>query len=133
MTYMILICFVSETWMSANNNNITATIKSYGFRIIHTPRCSSDKSRGGGVAIIYHGSLNLTEVFVKHGDTLAKFRDNSGENVCCCCVYRPGSLTDVFFSEFDEFVGSIFLKFTRIIICGDLNIHLDNPKLKNCI
>lgn len=132
----ILICFVSETWLTANNNDITATIKSYDFKIIHKPRRNSDKSRGGGIAIIYHGSLNLTSVFIKHGETfesvLAKFRDNSGENICCCCVYRPGSLTNAFFSEFDEFVGSIFLKFTKIIICGDLNIHLDNPKLNNC-
>ena len=79
----------------------------------------------------------MTEVHVKHGDSFeavsAKFKDNNGENVCCCCVYRPGYLTDAFFSEFDEFVGSIFLKFTKIAICGDLNIHLDNPQHPNSI
>ena len=131
----ISICFVSESWLTSDNNNITATIKSYGFGIIHKPRKSCEKSRGGGVAIIHRGSLNLTEVFIKHGQlfesVLAKFRDDKGDNICCCCVYRPGPLTDDFFSDFDEFVGSIFLKYSKIIICGDLNIHLDNPKLKN--
>ena len=131
----ISICFVSESWLTSDNNNITATIKSYGFGIIHKPRKSFEKSRGGGVAIIHRGSLNLTEVFIKHGQlfesVLAKFRDDKGDNICCCCVYRPGPLTDDFFSDFDEFVGSIFLKYSKIIICGDLNIHLDNPKLKN--
>jgi hypothetical protein len=139
MTYMIdnhiSICFVSESWLTSDNNNITATIKSYGFNIIHKPRRNCDKLRGGGVAIIFHSSLKLTQVCIKHGElfesVLAKFRNNMGDNVCCCCVYRPGPLTEAFFSDFDEFIGSIFLKFSQIIICGDLNIHLDNPKLKN--
>jgi hypothetical protein len=132
----VTVLFVTETWITDSNNNITAAIKSHGYRLIHKIR-KSDKTRGGGVALIYRDNLNLTQVFIKHGETFesvsAKFRDKDGETVCCSCVYRPGVLGELFFSEFDEFLGTIFLKFTRIIICGDLNIHLDSVKSRNCI
>ncbi len=133
----ISLIFVTETWLTNINNDITATIKARGYNILHQVRSFSDKCRGGGVALIYNPELlNMTQVFIKHGTSfeavLAKFRDSEGENVVCCCVYRPGALTDVFFTEFDEFVGSVFLKFRKIIICGDFNIHLDNHKTRGC-
>ena len=94
------------------------------------PRSCSEKTRGGGVAIAFHKSLTFTQVFIKSGTTFeavsAKFKDASGQNVCCTSVYRSGHIHDLFFSEFDEFLGSIFLKFTKLIVCGDFNIHLDN-------
>ena len=128
----IMVCFFSETWLTEMSNNITALIKSYGYNIIHRPRYNphTNITRGGGVAIVYHNSLNLTEVFVKQESTfesvLAKFRDNSGENICCASLYRTGVLNDIFFDELDDLVGSIFLKFSKFLICGDVNIHLDN-------
>ena len=129
----IAVCFLTETWLTDANNNVTATIKSYGFNIVHTVRKSTSKVRGGGVAIIYNSNvLNLSQVFLKCGASFeavsAKFRDNQGENVLCSCVYRPGAINEAFFSEFDDYLGTIFLKFTNIVICGDLNIHLDNIK-----
>ena len=124
----ISILFVSETWLTDLNNCITATIKSYGFDILHQPR---KDVRGGGVGIIFHRSFTLTRLFVKHGSMFeaicAKFRDGNGDNVLCSCVYRPENSKDLFFTEFDEFIGSIFIKFHKIIICGDFNIHLDLP------
>ena len=33
-----------------------------------------------------------------------------------------------FFEDFDDFLASVFLKFTKVLICGDINIHLDNHK-----
>ena len=121
-------------------NEITSTIKTYGYNIIHQPRSltSSDKCRGGGVGILFNPQLiNLTQVFVKTGDSfeavMGKFRDSAGETVLCACVYRPGTLTDVFFKEFDDFVGSIFVKYRKFLICGDFNIHLDNKRSRNTV
>ena len=58
----------------------------------------------------------------------AKLRSESGDHVFCGYVYRTGPLTKNFFGEFDEYLGSIFLKISKIIICGDINIHLDEHK-----
>ena len=132
----ISVLFVTETWLTSMKNDVTATIKSYGYNLIYYFRTDSAKCRGGGVGIIYKPSnLNLTPVFVKCGDTfeavLGKLRDSSGDTVLCACVYRPGSLTDAFFDDLDEFIGNIFLKYKKFLICGDLNIHLDDQKSGN--
>ena len=133
----ISLLFVTETWMTSMNNDVTATVKSYGFNMIHQIRPPySDKCRGGGVALIYNSQfLNITQVFEKTGESfeavMGKFRDSSGEFVLCACIYRPGALTDVFFTEFDEFIGTIFLKYRKFLICGDFNIHVDEQKSKH--
>ena len=128
----ISVILLSETWLNDMNNDVTAVVKTNGYNIIHVPRSCSDKTRGGGVAIVYRKSLTFTQVFIKSGSTFesvsAKFKDASGQNVCCTSIYRSGLLNDQFFSEFDEFLGSIFLKFTKLLVCGDFNIHLDNTQ-----
>ena len=73
-------------------------------------------------------------MFIKHGGSfesvVAKFRDDIGEIICCAVVYRTGPVSDDFFSDFDDFIASIFIKFRLILICGDLNIHLDQLTAK---
>ena len=138
MTYIvdndISIFFIAETWLTDLSNNTTGTIKSYGYKIIHKPRSVSDlnKSRGGGVAIVFKSNLNLVQVHLKHGTSFesvsAKLKSESGDNISYSCMYRTGPVSKLFFEEFDEFIASIFLKFTKILICGDINIHLD----ENC-
>ena len=126
----ISIFFATETWIDEPNNATTAKIKSYGYKIIHHPRSSFDKTRGEGVAIIYNKCFNLTkfstESFKSFESVSAKFKCEDGKHICCSCVYRPGIISNVFFEEFDEYIEEIFVKFSNIVICGDFNIHLDN-------
>ena len=143
MTYIIdqdiSIAFISESWITESNNNITATIKSYGYGIIHNIRDikGTNKTKGGGVAILYKKLYNLTKVKINHGKSFesvsAKFKSSNGENVFCCCIYQPDIISDLFFSELDEFIGNVFIKFERILISGDLNIHLDAVNSKESI
>ena len=130
--------FLTETWLTDDSNSITARIKSYGYKIIHETRncTSTGKLRGGGVAIIHKKDLNFTKVFIGgHLSTIeavaAKIRLSSGEMLLCCCVYRTNYVSQVFFQEFDEFISSMFIKFPNILLCGDINIHLDNPYCSN--
>ena len=44
----IAVFFITETWLTDMNNHTTATIKSYGFNIVH---CFRSGGAGGGVAI----------------------------------------------------------------------------------
>ena len=126
----ISVSFLTETWLTDDKNHITSTIKSYGFKLHHVIRKHDMKYRGGGVGIIYHNSLNFTQVFIRHGSSFesvsAKFKDKEGNNTCCSCIYRTEDLNESFFTDLDDFIGSIFVKFSHILICGDLNIHLDH-------
>ena len=110
----IHVVLLTETWLNDINNDVTAVVKSNGYNIINVPRSCSEK----------------TQVFIKSRTSFesvsAKFKDTNGQNICCTCIYRSGVINELFFSEFDEFLGSIFLKFTKLLVCGDFNIHLDN-------
>lgn len=133
----IPILFLIETWLTDENNSITATIKSYGYNIIHKTRnCNkTGKMRGGGVAIIFKKCLNLRQVYLSDigsAETVsAKLKTSSGATLFCCCIYRTDHLSSIFFQEFDELLSDIFLKFQNVILCGDINIHLDDPYNSN--
>ena len=131
----VSIFFASETWITDSSNNTTSIIKGNGYDIIHCPRkeSMSEKELGGGVAIIFNKSLSIkkvhTEKFSTFESTTAKFRLCDNTYICLCSIYRPSSqATEAFFKELDEFISSIFLKFEKFLICGDLNLHLDQPK-----
>ena len=107
----ISLILLSETWLGEMNNDVTAVVKANGYGIIHVPRSCSEKTRGGGVAIAFHKSLTFTQVFIKSGTTFeavsAKFKDASGQNVCCTYVYRSGHIHDLFFSEFTKYFNFV--------------------------
>lgn len=118
--------FATETWLTDIVNHTTAIIKSYGYKIHH---CFRDNIRGGGVAIIYKSQLKVTKVTVQHDPSFEsitaklKLKDNS--LIVCSCVYRPDGNISSFLADFDNFLGDIFLQADKILLCGDLNIHLD--------
>lgn len=130
--------FLSETWLTEGRNSVTAAIKTYGYKIIHEIRdCGkTGKQRGGGVAIIHKVNLNFTKVHIDSDFSTAevvsaKIKLSTGELLLCCCVYRTNNISDTFFQEFDEFLSTAFAKYSNILLCGDLNIHLDNPYCPN--
>ena len=51
------IVFLSETWMEADRNDITAMLKTVGYKLTHNRRCNRDKDLGGGVGILLKMSL----------------------------------------------------------------------------
>ena len=42
------VVFISETGMPNDNNDITSTINSYGYKLLHERRRSREKTIGGG-------------------------------------------------------------------------------------
>ena len=117
--------FVTETWLTDMNNQTTATIKSYGYQIHH---CFRTNCAGGGVAIIFKPTLKVIKIFLNHTKSFEsvsvklKLQDNT--SLFCCCIYRSGNV-GTFISDFDNFIGDIFLRYDKLLICGDINIHLD--------
>ena len=89
----IPILFLIETWLTDEQNSVTATINSYGDNIIHKTRnChKTGKSRVGDVAIVFKKFFNSRQVFLNNIESAeiicAKLRISSGYNLCCCCVY----------------------------------------------
>ena len=122
----VFILFVTETWLTDQNNHTTALIKEHGYKIHHFFR---KEKLGGGVGVIYKSSLKVVRVFFNQNDSFesisVKVKLKDGSSVLCSCLYRPPGSLRHFLTEFDEFIADIFTKFEKNILCGDLNIHLD--------
>ena len=117
--------FVTETWITEINNHTTATVKSFGYSIHH---CFRSNTMGGGVAIIFKSTMKVVKMFIRHPGSFesvsVKLKCYDGINLFCSCLYRTGNLGN-FINDFDQFLGDIFLRFERFLLCGDINIHLD--------
>jgi exonuclease III len=124
--YNISIFFVTETWLTDQNNNTTARIKDRGYRVYHTSR---NGKAGGGVGIIYKSSINLVKVFVNSETSFevinAKLKLVDGSIVFCSCIYRPPGPLGHFLSDFEDFISHAFAKYKHFLLCGDVNMHLE--------
>ena len=51
------VAFITETWLTSEKNSITASIKTYGYNLVHRPRKDREKERGGGVGILVRSTI----------------------------------------------------------------------------
>ena len=124
------ICFLSETWLTAQNNTVTALLKESGYNIHHFNR--ADK-RGGGVAIVtkfeYKSKLKKSFQYCSFECVLQTIRTtNNNVNLTLITVYRHFSESSIlFFEEFYEFLEYVKINFNYFVIAGDFNIHVNKP------
>ena len=84
--------FITETWMPNDTNDITAKIKSYGYKLLHNRRKNRDKIGGGGVGIILKDNIICKQVSSKqyssfeHTIVTAKIKSNS--KITLVTIYR---------------------------------------------
>ena len=122
------IAIISETWLPDQANTTTASVKSYGYNIIHDFRIDN---RGGGTALIYKANHQFNIVNL-NSDSLSTFEFTAGSIKCTSdmkililCIYRTGPISRKFFEELDLLFGAATLKSDYIIIGGDFNIHTE--------
>jgi exonuclease III len=122
------IALITETWLTEQCNNTTATIKSYGYSIIHSHR---HDTKGGGTAIIYKTTLSISLVNpdidgIKTFEyTTACVKCSSDMKVLLVCVYRTGPICEAFFNDLNSLLEVVAQRFDYILIGGDFNIHVE--------
>ena len=125
----IELAFVTETWMTCANNLTSGLLKESGYVMFHTFR--SDQ-KGGGVAILTKTS------FVAKNSKMFKFLTfevvvqsvklfNQVHPITLVTVYRLNESKPVFIQEFYNFIEILSTNYTNLVICGDFNIHINNP------
>ena len=65
MDYKADVIFLSETWMSSDDDDITAVIKTYGYKLLHNRRRNREKRIGGGVGVMLKVTLESKKVSSK--------------------------------------------------------------------
>jgi exonuclease III len=119
------IAVITESWITSDAPNaVKYDIAPTGYRVIHAHRGTSLDGRGGGLAIIYRDTIELSIVNIgQFGEFESLFvRLNSKHSpVIIACIYRPpGSVTNVFCDEFSDVLEQLMSR-KRYVICGDIN------------
>lgn len=131
------VCLLSETWLNRNNASILATeLAEFGYQIIHNSR----PTRGGGTAVLFKKSLNVKKQKAENYNTFevteATLRLHG--NMKCIrlsSVYRTCTNNNSkenlckFFDEFESYLSTLSHKPGLPLLCGDLNLHLEQEYL----
>ena len=124
------IVFLSETWMPSDNNDITAEIKSYGYKLLHNRRKDRDKIAGGGVGVMLKDTIVCKQIsnkqFSSFEHTIVKVKMNSNSNITLITIYRLLYVpTKVFLEELTQLLEIFTANSEVFVLSGDVNIHLD--------
>ena len=128
------ICFLQETWLKCDQCKALSDIKDYGYKLIHSPRDGSEKSRGGGVGFVV--KIDLSPRKMPSGDYSSfehiiirlplNHNQKGGGHLFLVSLYRLQDVAiNVFFDEFSEFLSTNLRLSKNFIIAGDFNIHID--------
>lgn len=128
------VVFLSETWMQSNNDDITAMIKPYGYKLLHNRRRNRDKAKGGGVGVMLKVSLSskhlTSKPFSSFEHTTIKVQLKDKTNLTLITIYRLQFVaTSIFLEEFTELLEMLSASGEIFILSGDINIHLDTDEL----
>ena len=122
------IAVITETWLTAHKNTITAELKVAGYNIMHAFR---DNKKGGGVAIVSKIGLNLsgakTHNFTSFESVSATLPKKCNGDIKFIVLYRHGTIPNsLFLTEFHNFIELTQQTNTNFIFCGDFNLHVNN-------
>ena len=117
-----------ETWLRSQNNNVTALLKEYGYKICHFNRITK---KGGGVAIIsksnYKPKFEKSLNYISFECIIETLKTSSNTvNLTSIVLYRNGSESfQLFLDEFYKFLEYVKITFKHFVICGDFNVHVN--------
>ena len=122
------IALISETWLTETSNVTTATIKSYGYDVVHEFR---NEMRGGGIGIIFKHNMKFSKAdlnvpdITTFGFVAGNLRCNSDFVLLIICIYRTGPINNKFFEELNDLLSVACLTSDYVILAGDFNIHIE--------
>ena len=103
-----------------------------GYSFVDAVR-ASDPSHGG-LVIFYQSRFTCSSLRIPSPTTFECLCvrltcAESGESFILLLIYRPGSqqVTNLFFEELSAVLEALIIQRCRLIIGGDLNIHVDEP------
>ncbi|GFR64446.1 ATP-dependent DNA helicase [Elysia marginata] len=128
---------ITESWLREQGDEpIIAAITPPGYTVKSYPR--KDQT-GGGIAFIFPSNDSSNYVINTSTSTHESFEaasanlQSSSFSCHILCVYRPPrskkncATNEFFLNEFRDVVQTLRKKYTRFMIFGDLNFHIDVP------
>ena len=128
------IVFLTETWLSSDQNHVTAMIKTYDYELLHCRRKNREKETGGGVGILVKSYLKQKQLKSRRYSSFehmeVKIFLKNNKSTILVCIYRLLFVSSVtFFEEFTHMLEILVASYDCIIIAGDVNIHTETDDL----
>ena len=123
------ILFICETWLGSDLDDISISqLLPPAYKILHQPRIDR---RGRGVAIVFKECLQLVKFdcsdISANLEYITCHTSINKHKYTLCSVYRPPSSSDAqFIEDWNALLSTLVICEGEIIICGDVNLHLDN-------
>lgn len=122
---------VTETWLGKYDDDVKVSdILPPNYKCKHTPRMDRE---GGGVGIVYHESIDVTEVetvtYPSFEHAVYKVKLPRG-TYTLMVVYRPFESTVLEFTKDFSTLLEIHL-LEKLLIVGDFNVHVNIPEDKD--
>ena len=133
LDYNADVVFFSETWMEAVRNDITAIMKSHGYKLLHNRRRDREKELGGGVgimlkALMIHKQISSKQ-FTSFEHTIVNIQVNGNSKLTLITIYRLQFIaTNIFLDEFIEFLEMLSTSTENFVLSGDINLHLETDE-----
>ena len=124
------IAFLTETWMEADKSDVTAVIKSYGYKLLHNRRRDREKETGGGVGVLVKSTMTYKHLkckfFSSFEVTMVRVKLTNSTKLVLVTIYRLQFIASgTFVKEFTELLEIISTMPEEVIISGDINFHLE--------
>ena len=120
---------LTETWIRDDDTLTETQICPPGYKAVSIPHPGRT---GGGIALIYHDSLQVKRDTSYSFQTMEFTNFNlslQGKPLHIAIIYRPpGSNINTFASELKDFIEANINNKGIPIIIGDFNIHMNNSK-----
>jgi len=116
--------FLTETWVHAGEYTPFSELLPPDCTFFSSP---SATGRGGGLASVFRASLQCRLLYLVTSYAsfeLQLFELNPASPVLCTVVYRPPKCNKDFINYFSDFLSGIMVKYDRVLICGDSNVHV---------
>ena len=125
---------ICESWLNDLDSAILSELTPPSYdKLYHCPRADG---RGGETALLYQDGLDANKVFSAERSSfeVSEWLVEFGTvRLRVVIVYRPTYSADhpvttsVFFYEFSDYLESLVMCNELLLICGDINIHMDVP------
>ena len=127
------VVFLTETWMEADKNDITAMVKGRGYRMLHNRRKGREKEDGGGVGILVKSRISCKQLSCKKyksfEHTMVSIKLSCNTKIVFISLYRLQFVPpSVFLEEFSEFIEVLSVAKEDWVISGDINFHLETAE-----
>lgn len=116
---------LAETCLKPGNSCPLVELCPPNYQTLNLPRSTG---HGGGIASVFKN--NFTCIQITWGTfksfELLFFKINCEIPVCCLVVNWPPQPNNALLNDLSKLLTSVVLKYDRIIMAGDFNVHIDN-------